>query len=235
MTLRGGSRRSGWRNTVDSQRSGKAMDMRKNIMIISALTLFGAGMGGWAATKTRAEAATTKRLFLDVHELGKGKVTAKDVAGAHQKDLATEGKYGVHYKAYWVDEKEGKVYCLAEAPSAQALDTVHRKAHGLVAKTIMEVTSDNMSWTPTPGMKLYMDVHRLGPGKVTAKDVAGAHKKDLAVEDKHQVKYLNYWFDAESGTVMCLSEAPSEEAALAVHKEAHGLMPDSIEEVSEGR
>jgi len=35
--------------------------------------------------------------------------------------------------------------------------------------------------------------------------------------------------------VMCLSEAPSAEAALLVHREAHGLIPDTIEEVSEGR
>ena len=56
-----------------------------------------------------------------------------------------------------------------------------------------------------------------------------------AVGPKHHVKFLSYWLDAESGTITCLSEAPNSEAALAVHKEAHGLMPDSIEEVSEGR
>ena len=180
-------------------------------------------------------ARTTKKLFLDVHELGKGKVTAKAVADAHKKDLATEGKYGVEYKAYWVDEKEGKIYCLVEAPSAEAAKTVHAEAHGLLANKIMEVTSDNMSWVPTPGRKLYMDVHHLGAGKVTAKDVASAHEKDLAMQAGHKVKYLNYWLDEASGTVMCLSEAPSAEAAIAVHREANGLIPDSIEEVTEGR
>jgi len=80
-----------------------------------------------------------------------------------------------------------------------------------------------------------MDVHHLGAGKVTAADVAAAHKQDLAVGPKHDVKYLNYWLDPASGTVMCLSEAPNAEAALAVHQEAHGLIPDTIEEVSEGR
>jgi hypothetical protein len=181
------------------------------------------------------ESAPGKKLFLDVHEVGSGKVTAKDVAGAHQKDLATEGKYGVDYKAYWLDEKAGKIYCLVEAPSAEATTAVHKEAHGLVANKIMEVTADNMNWTPTPGMKLFLDVHHFGPGKVNAEAVAEAHKKDLASQTKHNVKYLNYWLDAASGTVMCLSEAPSADDALAVHKEAHGLMPDSIEEVSEGR
>ena len=199
----------------------------KNAIIGGALLLVAAQAGKGAQ-------AAPRRLFLDVHEFGKGKVTAKAVADAHKKDLATQGRYGVDYKAYWVDEKEGKVYCLAEAPSAEAASTVHKEAHGLIANKIMEVASDNMSWRPRPGWKLYMDVHQLGAGKVTFQDVAGAHKKDLAIEAKHDVRYLNYWFDPASGTVMCLVEARNAEDAIAVHREAHGLIPDSIAEVSEG-
>ena len=91
--------------------------------------------------------------------------------------------------------------------------------------------------TPTtlkPGMKLFLDVHHFGPGKVSAQDVAGAHQKDLAVGPKHDVTYLSYWLDEKTGTVTCLSEAPNAEAALATHKEAHGLIPDSIAEVTQG-
>jgi hypothetical protein len=80
-----------------------------------------------------------------------------------------------------------------------------------------------------------MDVHHLGAGKVSPADVAAAHQKDLALGAKHDVKYLNYWLDPATGTVMCLSEAPNSAAALAVHQEAHGLIPDTIAEVSEGR
>jgi hypothetical protein len=180
-----------------------------------------------------APPAAGKKLYLDVHELGK--VSAKDVAEAHKKDLATEGKYGVDYKAYWVDEKNGKVYCLSEAPNAEAAVATHKEAHGLVPKTIMEVAADNSNWKPGPGMKLYLDIHNMGKGKVTAEAVAEAHKKDLAVQDKHHTKYLNYWVDADSGTIACLSEAPSADDAVATHKEAHGLVPDTIAEVTEGR
>jgi hypothetical protein len=200
--------------------------MRNTIMILGVLASLA------AAALVSAE---PKKLFLDVHEVGPGKVTAKDVAGAHQKDLATEKKYGVHFKAYWVDEKAGTIYCLAEAPSAERLNAVHKEAHGLVATKIAEVTADSSSWAPAHGHKLYMDVHHLGPGKVTAKDVAAAHQKDLAVGARHDVKYLNYWLDEQTGTVRCLVDAPSAEAAVAVHREAHGLVPDAIEEVSEGR
>jgi hypothetical protein len=58
---------------------------------------------------------------------------------------------------------------------------------------------------------------------------------DDVTPHKHGVRFLNYWFDASSGTVMCLCEAPNKMAALAVHKEAHGLMPESLAEVTEGR
>jgi Protein of unknown function (DUF4242) len=77
-------------------------------------------------------------LFMDVHSM-EGGVSAKDVAEAHQKDVETQGKHGVDYRSYWVDEKAGKTFCLVEAPDAEAAMTVHREAHGLVADEIYEV------------------------------------------------------------------------------------------------
>jgi hypothetical protein len=77
-------------------------------------------------------------LFMDVHTI-EGGVSAKDVADAHQKDLETQGAHGVEYKRYWVDEGAGKIFCLVEAESAEAANTVHREAHGLVADEIYPV------------------------------------------------------------------------------------------------
>jgi len=77
-------------------------------------------------------------LFMDVHTI-EGGVSAADVAGAHQKDLETQGKYGVSYLKYWVDEGAGKIFCLVEANSAEDANTVHRQAHGLVADEIYPV------------------------------------------------------------------------------------------------
>ena len=79
-------------------------------------------------------------LFMDVHENLPDGATAADVAGAHEADLKTQEAYGVKYLRYWVNETEGKVFCLVEAPSADAAVTVHREAHGLVADSIFEVT-----------------------------------------------------------------------------------------------
>ena len=82
-------------------------------------------------------------------------------------------------------------------------------------------------------MPLYMDVHQHVEG-LTADAVAGAHARDLEVQDRHGVDYKQYWFDEGTGKVFCLVEAPNKEAAIAVHREAHGLVADEITEVRVG-
>ena len=77
-------------------------------------------------------------LFMDVHTMD-GAIAISDVAQAHQADLRVQGEHGVDYLHYWVDEKNGKIFCLVEAPSADAAATVHREAHGLVADEIYPV------------------------------------------------------------------------------------------------
>jgi hypothetical protein len=82
-------------------------------------------------------------------------------------------------------------------------------------------------------MPLYLDTHKKIPG-LTAEAVAQAHAADLACQGKHGVNYYRYWYDEATGKVFCLVEAPSPEAAIAVHREAHGLLADEIVEVKEG-
>lgn len=77
-------------------------------------------------------------LFMDVHEIGGG-VSMDDVAKAHLADLEAQGAYDVRYLRYWVDEGKGQVFCLVEAPTADAAADVHRQAHGLVADRIYQV------------------------------------------------------------------------------------------------
>jgi hypothetical protein len=83
-------------------------------------------------------------------------------------------------------------------------------------------------------MPLFMDIHEHVDG-LTAEAVGQAHAADVKTQQKYNVKYLRYWFDEGSGKVFCLVEAPSKEAAAAVHREAHGLVADSIVEVKEGQ
>jgi hypothetical protein len=78
-------------------------------------------------------------LFMDVHKKAPEGAKANDVADAHKADLKTQEKYGVRYINYWFDEKEGKIFCLVDAPSAEAANRVHKEAHGLVADEIYPV------------------------------------------------------------------------------------------------
>ena len=77
-------------------------------------------------------------IYMDVHAID-GPVAIDDVAKAHLADLQTQGRHDVSYLRYWVDEAQGKIFCLVEAPSAEAAADVHREAHGLVADEIYQV------------------------------------------------------------------------------------------------
>ena len=64
---------------------------------------------------------------------------SNDVKGAHEADLKTQERYSVAYLRYWVDESQGKVFCLVDAPNAEAASAVHRETHGLAADEIYAV------------------------------------------------------------------------------------------------
>jgi hypothetical protein len=77
-------------------------------------------------------------LYMDVHNIEDG-VTCDAVRDAHAKDVEIQDDHGVNYKGYWVSEEAGKIFCLVEAPDAEAANRVHRESHGLVADEIYEV------------------------------------------------------------------------------------------------
>ena len=77
-------------------------------------------------------------LFLDIHHKVDG-LSADAVADAHKKDIEVQKKYGVNYLKYWFNEKEGRVFCLVEAPDKESAIKVHKEAHGLLADEIFEV------------------------------------------------------------------------------------------------
>jgi len=80
-------------------------------------------------------------------------------------------------------------------------------------------------------MPMYMDRHEAA-GLAPA-DMYGAHALDLQVQEKYHVRYLTYWMDQERGQVFCLVDAPSKEAAEAVHSESHGQVANEIIEVDQ--
>lgn len=109
----------------------------------------------------------------------------------------------------------------------------------LLILTALTVTS--LSYSPlmaqtgdTASTHYYIDIHHIGPGKVTYEAVAQAHAKDLATEGQFGVNFVKYWVDTAGGNVYCLSSSPSPEAIRETHAKAHGLLPDTIFEVTSG-
>lgn len=78
-------------------------------------------------------------LFMDVHNGLPDGASSKDVADAHLADLRVQDKHNVNYINYWLDESSGKIFCLVDAPDADAAHACHREAHGLVADEIYPV------------------------------------------------------------------------------------------------
>ena len=97
-------------------------------------------------------------LFIDIHMVPG--VTSQIAAAEHVKDLEVQSPLGVNYSKYWLNEQQGKIFCLCEAPDAETAITVHRMAHGEVAEQIIDnnqeqklkriiTTNDEKLSTPT--------------------------------------------------------------------------------------
>jgi AraC-like DNA-binding protein len=77
-------------------------------------------------------------IYMDVHIVPG--VKAKDVAEAHRKDLLHQEEYECKCMTYWIDEHRETIFCLIEAPTKQAVEDMHCKAHGLIPNKIIEVS-----------------------------------------------------------------------------------------------
>jgi class 3 adenylate cyclase len=82
-------------------------------------------------------------LYMDIHSKAQG-TTTQALADAHQMDVQVQAKYGVQYLTYWFNEDAGRIFCLCEAPSKQAAESVHREAHGMVADQLIEVQQETV-------------------------------------------------------------------------------------------
>lgn len=78
-------------------------------------------------------------LYMDIHIVPG--VKAKDVALAHRMDMLHQGEYECKCMTYWIDEQRESIFCLIEAPTKEAVEGMHGKAHGLIPNRIIEVKS----------------------------------------------------------------------------------------------
>ena len=88
-------------------------------------------------------------LFLDEHGGGRG-LTAQRVAALHRRDVELQERWGVRFRDYWFEPRTGSFFCLAEGPTREAVEAVHRAAHGILAERIVEVQDGMPAWPPGP-------------------------------------------------------------------------------------
>jgi hypothetical protein len=81
--------------------------------------------------------------YMDRHDLPQ--ITAEQLAQAHVADLGVQDAHGVRLLTYWFDPSRGSIFCLADAPDAEALVSVHREAHGEIPNQIFEVDPHTLS------------------------------------------------------------------------------------------
>jgi hypothetical protein len=65
--------------------------------------------------------------FMDVHRNMVG-ITQEALRAAHDADLEIQSDESVDFKSAWADPESGLVYCLSEAPSADAVRRIHERA-----------------------------------------------------------------------------------------------------------
>jgi len=88
-------------------------------------------------------------LFMDIHRL-KAAATPEEVANAHAADVAVQATHGVFYRGYWFNNNANTVVCIAEGPSREACEIVHREAHSLIPDQIIEVPPETLEGETVP-------------------------------------------------------------------------------------
>lgn len=82
-------------------------------------------------------------IYMDVHIVPG--VKANNVAEAHRLDMVHQEEFKCKCMTYWIDEERENVFCLIEAPSKDAVEKMHGKAHGLIPSKIIEVSPEVVS------------------------------------------------------------------------------------------
>jgi hypothetical protein len=66
-------------------------------------------------------------------------VSPESIAAMHQRAVAVQGKHGVKHLRYWLNVEPGRMYCLVEGPSKEAIYAVRYEARGVLPSVIYEV------------------------------------------------------------------------------------------------
>lgn len=103
-------------------------------------------------------------LYMDFHKIEN--ITIDGVLTAHMADESIQEKYGVKYHQFWINQKEGTVFCLVEGPDAKTCELVHQLAHGNLACAMTEVEASNFKLFMGDKFVVEQGLTRLEDGEV---------------------------------------------------------------------
>jgi class 3 adenylate cyclase len=130
-------------------------------------------------------------MYLDRHE--GMEISPEDLAAAHMRDLEEEGSLDVHYHTYWFDQDRGSVFCLAEGPSRDAIEEVHRRAHGAMPSAIIEIDPNaplNQFMGPLPTFPPGTAYTESALRAIVFTDVRGSVAQTQALGDEGHLRVL---------------------------------------------
>jgi AraC-like DNA-binding protein len=84
-------------------------------------------------------------LYMDFHKLDTSDISKEEMIRIHDEDLAMQERFGVFELKYWVNLEAKNLFCLAQAPSKEAFNNVHKHSHGRTACNIIEVSEDEFN------------------------------------------------------------------------------------------
>jgi hypothetical protein len=166
-------------------------------------------------------------IFMGVHERLPREATAQDVAEAHRGDREVGQLRGVRYLRYWIDEEAGKVFCLSEAPSAEATAAAHREARGLPVDRIYQVREGERPRPLDPSRTIdeeeapmstpfiFIGTHAIREGKVEDfQKMFLAFSKDVVEAQEPRLLAFNAYGNADGTEVSVVQVHPDAESML---------------------
>ena len=128
-------------------------------------------------------------IYMDRHNASGAREA--DLAEAHRRDLEAQTEHGVSFLAYWFDVLRGLVFCLVDAPSGDAVEEVHRVAHGNIPSEIIEVDLEEVrSFYGRTSDPDSLDLVDTGYRTILFTDLVGSTSLSVAVGDLRAVELL---------------------------------------------